>query len=393
MLAPMGEPSEPADPHRLERLLCERAVVVCVGSGGVGKTTVAAALALGAASLGRRTLCLTIDPARRLAQSLGLDAIGTDEIHVSPEWLAQNGVKMSGTLTVMMVDAGRTFDELIDRHAETPARAAAVKQNRIYQHLSRRLAGTQAYMAMEKVQAVVAEGRFDTIVLDTPPSERALDFFDAPERMREVIDSPATRALSRLSQSGGAKLGMRLVNSGVRGLLRGMSRVTGAALLEELGELLAMLNALFGGFAARASDVGARMKSRDFGYVLVTAPQALSLREAEAFARALSQRGLAIESLVVNRMTPDPGAPPELSQLMKSRGFHALGLGPADGPALLEASRVQTEAARADRRDVEELAASTALGHRFEIPDFAEPLHEPKSLLALAERLFGRTPA
>src|SRR5688572_2356137 len=172
-------------------------VVVCVGCGGVGKTTMSAALALAAANAGRRTLCLTIDPARRLASALGMDDFPAQEQQAPTAWLAAHGVTLAAPLTVMMLDAKRTFDELVSRHAGSPEAARVILENKTYAYLSEHLSGTRAYMAMERVLEAQTSGKFDLIVLDTPPSSRALDFFDAPEKMMEALDSPATRALVR----------------------------------------------------------------------------------------------------------------------------------------------------------------------------------------------------
>jgi anion-transporting ArsA/GET3 family ATPase len=386
-----GEPNAapaPSDGH-WAGLLGSRQVVVCAGSGGVGKTTVAAALGLGAAGLGRRTLCLTIDPARRLAQSLGLLDFSSDELDVPLDVLSPGAKALGGSLSVMMLDSGRTFDELVDQNTSSAETRALVKNNRLYQHLSRRLAGTHAYMAMEKVQALLAAGRFDVIVLDTPPSERALDFFDAPERMRQVIDSPVTKTLSKLSQSSGGKLGLRLVNSGVRGLLKGMGKVTGLGLLEELAELLALLDGLFGGFAARASEVGARMKSRQFGYVLVSAPHALALRSALSLATDLAARGITIDGLVVNRATPDPGPVPAPEAWLADPEFVALGFSARDQRSLEAAVSFDAQEAELQRRALAEPELAARFAHRVVLPDLAEPLHEAVHLRRFSERLLA----
>ncbi|HSC87324.1 MAG TPA: ArsA-related P-loop ATPase [Polyangiaceae bacterium] len=385
-----GEPerSGAGSPSAVTAMLLRHRVIVTLGTGGVGKTTVAAALALAARGLGRRTLCLTIDPARRLAQSLGLPNFSTDEVRVDDAFLGRPGLPAAGQLTVMMLDAGRTFDELIDTHAPNAEVRALVKSNRIYQHLSRHLAGTHAYMAMEKVQALLAEGRYDTIILDTPPSERALDFFDAPDRMREVVGSPLTKTLSRIGRSSGGKLGLRLVNAGVRGLLQRVGKITGASLLDEFGGLLSLLDGLFGGFAERAEDVGARLGSAEFGYVLVSSPQSDSVRAAETFARALSARGLSVGALVLNRTTPHPGPVPELEALREDETVRGLGLTDEDLPRLLAA--VRFDAARAN----DEAEAIRSLGERLPrpllVPDWSEPLHEPAGLWQLTDRLLGR---
>ena len=175
----------------LDTLIDERHVVLCVGCGGVGKTTVAAALALAGARRGKRVLCLTIDPARRLANSLGLDRMTGEAQRVEPALFQRAGLEVQGSLTVMMLDTKRTFDELVTRHASTPAARDKILENRLYQYVSTSLAGTQEYMAMEKLLSVKQDDHYDLIVLDTPPTSNALDFLDAPERITEAIDSAA----------------------------------------------------------------------------------------------------------------------------------------------------------------------------------------------------------
>ena len=166
----------------LQPLLEKHRVLLCVGSGGVGKTTITAALGLAAALRGKRVLCLTIDPARRLANSLGLDRMTSEATRVEPRHFENHGLSVTGSLTVMMLDTKRTFDELVVRHASSPEARDRILQNKLYQYVSTNLAGTQEYMAMEKLMSVKADADFDLIILDTPPTSNALDFLDAPER-------------------------------------------------------------------------------------------------------------------------------------------------------------------------------------------------------------------
>ncbi|HEY1536818.1 MAG TPA: ArsA family ATPase, partial [Polyangiaceae bacterium] len=198
-------------------------IVVCAGAGGVGKTTIAAAIALGFASQGKRVLCITIDPAKRLADSLGLGAMNAEEQLVSPELFAKAGLTVSGSLTVLMLDTKQTFDDLVARHASTPEARDRILQNRIYNYVSTSLAGTQSYMAMEKVLLVRQDPRFDLIVLDTPPTSNALDFLDAPERLIEAIDSAAMRWLVQTFEKSG-RFSLNLVARGVALVLRGLGR-------------------------------------------------------------------------------------------------------------------------------------------------------------------------
>src|SRR5688572_7500140 len=197
----------------LREVVAEHRVVVCVGSGGVGKTTTSAALALFAAMNGKRVLCLTIDPAKRLANSMGLSAMTTEEQLVSPALFEAAGLSSRGSLSAMMLDTKRTFDDLVTRYASSPERARRIFENRLYQYISTSLAGTQEYMAMEKLHDVRKSSKYDLIVLDTPPTGNALDFLDAPERLVGAIDSPAMRWFIE-AFSGAGKFGLGLLGRG-----------------------------------------------------------------------------------------------------------------------------------------------------------------------------------
>jgi anion-transporting ArsA/GET3 family ATPase len=333
---------------RFQRLTAPRRVVVCAGAGGVGKTTIAAALSLSAARRGRRVLCLTIDPARRLADSLGVSLAPGVEAEVAPDRLAAVGAA-PGTLSVAMLDPKQTFDDLVTRHASTPAVAQRILDNQFYRHVSTSLAGTQSYMAMEKVLAVLKSGRYDLIVLDTPPTSEALDFLDAPERLVEALDSPAMRWLVQaLEPSGG--FSMRLLARGVAALLRTMGRLTGRGFLEDMAEFVGELNELFGGFKERASEVSRAFRAPDFGYVLVAAPNAPALEEVRFFAERLRRSGLHADALVLNRVhaaAAEPATPAALADLSRARD---LSLPPE---RLLKAQAEETARAEREAPEVE----------------------------------------
>ncbi|HEX2876022.1 MAG TPA: ArsA-related P-loop ATPase [Polyangiaceae bacterium] len=332
---------------RLQRLTATRRVVVCAGAGGVGKTTIAAALALSAAGRGRRVLCLTIDPARRLADSLGLTLSPGAEVEVAPERLAAVGAGTAGSLSVAMLDPKQTFDDLVTRHASSPEAAQQILQNQFYRHVSTSLAGTQSYMAMEKVLSVLKSGRYDLIVLDTPPTSEALDFLDAPERLVEALDSPAMRWLVQAVQPTGG-FSMRLLARGVAALLRTMGRMTGRGFLEDMAAFVGELNELFGGFKERASEVSRAFRAPDFGYLLVAAPSAPALEEARFFAERLRRSGLRADALVLNRVhTAGTPAPPDVvASLLAQRG---LGLQPEQ---LLKAQADEQGRARTEAPEI-----------------------------------------
>ena len=209
----------------LANIVETRRVVVCAGAGGVGKTTVAAALALGAAGRGRRVLCLTIDPAKRLADSLGFAGTRGETLVVDPERLRALGLPAEASLSVSMLDTKRTFDDIVARHAPSAAVRDRILDNRFYQYVSTSLAGTQSYMAMEKVLAVLDDQRYDLVILDTPPTSDALDFLEAPERLVEALDSPAMRWLVDAFEPT-RRLGLGALARSVAGILRGMGRLS-----------------------------------------------------------------------------------------------------------------------------------------------------------------------
>jgi anion-transporting ArsA/GET3 family ATPase len=330
---------------RFERLARDRRVIVCAGAGGVGKTTIAAALSLSAALRGRRVLCLTIDPARRLADSLGLQLRPGVEAEVAPELLASLGSAAAGSLSVAMLDPKQTFDELVTRHASSPAVAQRILQNQFYRHVSTQLAGTQSYMAMEKVLGLLKSSRYDLIVLDTPPTSEALDFLDAPERLVETLDSPAMRWLVQaLEPSGG--LSMRLLARGVAALLRTMGRLTGRGFLEDMAAFVGELNELFGGFKQRASEVSRAFRGSEFAYLLVAAPSAAAVEEARFFAERLRALGMNADALVLNRVHPERSDTPDFAALGALTASRGLAVDPTHliQAQADEAARARTEA-------------------------------------------------
>ena len=351
---------------RFQRLTAARRVVVCAGAGGVGKTTIAAALALEAARRGRKVLCLTIDPARRLADSLGLSLSPGVEAEVSAERLAAVGVP-AGSLSVAMLDPKQTFDDLVTRHASSPAAAERILQNQFYRHVSTSLAGTQSYMAMEKVLSVLKSGRFDLIVLDTPPTTEALDFPDAPERLVEALDSPAMRWLVQALQPSGG-FSMRLLARGVAALLRTMGRLTGRGFLEDMAAFVGELNELFGGFKERAAEVSQAFRAPEFGYLLVAAPSGPALDEARFFAERLRRLGLKADALVLNRVHPIESAPPSvdaLQALLSARGIAA------DATAILKAQTDEHARARTEAPELEKARQLFTPDHLWSVPVMA----------------------
>ncbi len=298
--------------RNLAPLLAERHVIVCTGPGGVGQTTTAAALALGAARMDRRTIVLTIDPARRLAQSLGLHALDN-----TPRPVA--GVPR---LDAMMLDMRRTFDEVVDRHAGDPRRAMRIKSNRFYQQLSDSLAGTQEYMAMEKLYDLHTAGAHDCIVIDTPPTRNSLDFLDAPRRLTDFLEGRFLKVLLAPGIAGGKRVG-RAVGFGAGLFMRAASRITGAGVLGDLAEFFQSFEGMYEGFKQRASAVYRLLQDPRSAFVVVATPEGPALREARYFLQRLTQDGIQAAGMVVNRTTPPP--PETLARLGLRAVEHAVG--------------------------------------------------------------------
>ncbi|HEX8067629.1 MAG TPA: ArsA-related P-loop ATPase, partial [Thermoleophilaceae bacterium] len=280
-------------------------VCICAGSGGVGKTTTSAAIALGMAARGKRVAVLTIDPARRLASSLGLPELGNEERRIDPSLFEEHGLEMRGELWAMMLDAKRTWDEVIERHASDEQTRDAVLQNRVYQELSNAVAGSTEYMAMEKLFELHHEDRYDLLVLDTPPTRNALDFLEAPERLSRFVDS---RSLQFFLKPG--RLGLKVFGRG-SGLVFGvLKRVTGVDLLKDLSEFFQSFGDMASGIGERAARVGELLGARETTFLLVTSPQRDAIDEAVFFRRRLRESRLPFGAAVaVRRLEVAPVLP------------------------------------------------------------------------------------
>ena len=269
-------------------------IVVCCGSGGVGKTTTAAALGVRAADLGRNVVVLTIDPARRLANSLGLD-----ELDNAPRKVAGAG-KDGGEMSAMMLDMKRTFDEIVLDHS-TPERAKVILDNPFYQSLSSSFSGTQEYMAMEKLGQLRAQDRWDLIVVDTPPSRSALDFLDAPRRLGSFLDGRFIRLLVAPARGSG-RGALKLLGAGVGMVTNVMTKILGAQLLRDIQTFVAALDTMFGGFRERADATYRLLQAPGTSFVVVAAPEPDALREATYFVERLSEERMPLSGLVLNRV-------------------------------------------------------------------------------------------
>ena len=375
----------------LSELVRARRVIVCVGSGGVGKTTIAAAIALWGALEGRKALCLTIDPARRLAQSLGLGEMRGEEQIVPPALFEAAGLSPRGTLAAAMLDTKRTFDGLVQKYASSPEARDRILRSKIYQHLSAVLAGTQEYMAMEKLYAVRNEADFDLIVLDTPPTSNALDFLDAPERMVGAIDSPAMRWFMQAYRGTGAS---SVVGRGASFVLRGLSRFTGATFLEDLSRFVDDLSGLFGGFRERAVKVYDGMRAPDVSFVIVTSPDPMAINEAIYFSDRLGESQMRREVFVVNRVRPRRPAPRVSSTPEIARRLGAAAADGVDADAfarrLVQNFMDQRTLGEVDDREVHRLEARCGAGPIYAcVPAFDQDVHDLSALTRVNAHLFG----
>ncbi|MFD4554152.1 ArsA family ATPase [Streptomyces sp. NPDC058469] len=271
----------------------ETRIVVCCGSGGVGKTTTAAALGLRAAERGRRVVVLTIDPARRLAQSMGIDSLDNTPRRVK-------GVDGDGELHAMMLDMKRTFDEIVEAHADRE-RAAAILSNPFYQSLSAGFAGTQEYMAMEKLGQLRAQHDWDLIVVDTPPSRSALDFLDAPKRLGSFLDGRLIRLLTAPAKLGG-RAGMKFLNVGMSLMTGTLGKLLGGQLLKDVQTFVAAMDTTFGGFRTRADATYKLLQAPGTAFLVVAAPERDALREAAYFVERLAAEEMPLAGLVLNRV-------------------------------------------------------------------------------------------
>ncbi|MFF3911646.1 ArsA family ATPase [Streptomyces sp. NPDC001848] len=270
-------------------------IIVCCGSGGVGKTTTAAALGLRAAERGRKVVVLTIDPARRLAQSMGIDALDN-----TPRRVKGIDDDAGGELHAMMLDMKRTFDEIVEAHADTD-RAAAILGNPFYQSLSAGFAGTQEYMAMEKLGQLRARDEWDLIVVDTPPSRSALDFLDAPKRLGSFLDGRLIRVLMAPAKMGG-RAGMKFLNVGMSMMTGALGKLLGGQLLKDVQTFVAAMDTMFGGFRTRADATYKLLQAPGTAFLVVAAPERDALREAAYFVERLAAEDMPLAGLVLNRV-------------------------------------------------------------------------------------------
>jgi anion-transporting ArsA/GET3 family ATPase len=380
-------------PRSLIERLEGRKVILCVGSGGVGKTTTAAALALRLAAGGKRALVLTIDPARRLADSLGLSSLGNLETRIELSPLGGVGVSARGELFAMVLDHKLAWDELVRRDAKSQEQVKEILENRLYQTASTVLAGSLEYMAMERVAGLSRSGRYDVIVVDTPPTSNALDFLEAPDRVLDLLDNDAMRiVLGPLLKAGKATLPFFL--GPARFVLSTLARFTGMGLLEDMARFMVAFEGMYGGFRERAGEVKRLLHSPEAGFVLVTSPSPLTVDEALFFHRALKEAKLETVAVVINRLELDPrryGGPEQQRPLAKALSQAQLpdlpaALPPGE-PEAPESQRLLSERlartlseqaalADVDRREADRLQHTLAGVPIYTVPQLRRDVHD-----------------
>ncbi len=369
----------------LERIAGRR-LLVCVGPGGVGKTTVAASVALGAALEGRKALVCTIDPARRLGSSLGLKELGNVEVEIPADRLAEaaGGARPRGRLFAMMLDLKRSWDDIVARYSRSPEQRDRIYANRYYRQISNAVAGSREYAAVEKLYELSTDRDYDLIVLDTPPTAHALDFLDAPNRVLDFLDNDAARWLLTPALTAG-KVGFQVLGFGSGRIVRGISRFTGLETLRELADFMLSLSGMYEGFKERAAEVKALLGGPQASFLLVTTPQPLAVTEALRFHELLGKDGLHVSTVVANRVHPPAGAPEPAA--LAAALARVPGLPDDFGPRLSATLHDAQTLWRADQAELSRL-------RREKIP-FVEVLrrdrdvHDVKALAAFAAEMAG----
>jgi anion-transporting ArsA/GET3 family ATPase len=372
----------------LAPLLADRHILVCCGPGGVGKTTTAAAIALRAADQGRRVIVLTIDPAKRLAQSLGLDTL--DNTPRLIEAKAFKGRKPRGELWGMMLDMKRTFDEMI-LDMTSRDRAEKIFENPFYQHISSTLSGTQEYMAMEKLWELHEEGRWELIVLDTPPTRSALDFLDAPKKVTDFLEGRFLRLLLWPYLQAG-KTYLKAVNFGARAFLKVATRITGSELLADVANFFLAFEGMYDTFKERSKRVYDLLAARRTAFLVIATPKEASLREARYFVKRLAAEKMPLGGVIMNRTH----AVPAVAGLEDPRALAERARAAGDGRILAPALDAYGTWREVSIRE-EQIVAAT-LGDQPSVPvwrvrELAEDVHDVPTLRRVGEELFGPLPS
>lgn len=368
-------------------IVARKEVIVCAGSGGVGKTTAAAAIGLRAALEGKKAAVLTIDPARRLASSLGLKELANEPTKVATRKFTSAGLEPAGELHAMMLDTKTTFDEVVMRYAPTREQADRIIANRFYRNISGTLSGTQEYMAMEKLYELHADGGYDVIVIDTPPTRNALDFLDAPRRMTDFFESRVLKwfLIPYMKAGGGI---MRVANLAATTFLKVVKRIVGTEVLDDTAEFFGNLEGMYEGFKQRARDVAALLKSDVTSFIVITSPAEDSVSEATFFASRLNEAGLPFGALVVNRVHPKIGdgigvKPRQLHKLEESGGHSRL------LAKLLDNEEAFMRVVRLEEKNLDTLARKVPRHRWVRVPYLEKEAVDFPGLVAIADQLFA----
>jgi anion-transporting ArsA/GET3 family ATPase len=369
----------------IDEILAGKGICICAGSGGVGKTTTSAAIAAGMAARGLKVCVLTIDPAKRLADSLGLEQLGNEAKRVDPELFERHGIEIEGELWAMMLDAKATFDELVARQAPDEESRDRVLDNRIYQQISNALAGSQEYMAMEKLFELHTEGRFDLLVLDTPPTRNALDFLDAPRRLTQFIEG---RSLSVFMRPTG--LAARVAGRGASVALSVLKRIVGFDLLADLAEFFNAFSGMVDGFQARAKRVNNLLADRRTCFLVVCGPQGEPIDEAVYFHRKLVEAKLPFGGVIVNKVHYPAerlrGDGADLPAALAER------LGDAELAGRVAENFADYQAlADRDARNIDRLAAELRTRGVIRVPHLDEDVHDLAGLAEINRYLFANS--
>ncbi len=359
------------------QLLEGKRICVCGGSGGVGKTTTSAAVALGMAARGHKVAVVTIDPARRLANALGLEELENEPRRVEAKRLAQSGIEVQGELWAMMLDPKRTFDELIERLASEPGRADEVKANHVYRELSSAVSGSQEFTAIAKLYELDQDGDFDLLVLDTPPSRNALDFLDAPGRLTAFLEGRALRMFMRPT---------RMVGRGAAPFLSALRRITGVDLLADLSTFFGLLGDMTESFTARATRVQEMLTASTAAFLLVTSAQQESIDEAIWLRRTLAESGIPFAGVVVNRVHHDILDGREPSELNGALSRH---IGGELARTVAQNFHDYHVLARRDERNVARLEAELGDAPLLLVPHLDQDVHDLEGLARVHRYLFA----
>ncbi len=369
----------------LGEVLEDKGVCICAGSGGVGKTTTSAAIATGMASQGLKVCVLTIDPAKRLADSLGLKELGNEARQVDPTLFEQQGVEMKGELWAMMLDAKATFDELVARQAPDEESRDRVLENRIYQQISSALAGSQEYMAMEKLFELHTEGDFDLLVLDTPPTRNALDFLDAPRRLTQFIEGKSLRVFMKPTG-----LAAKVAGRGAAVALSVFKRIVGFDLLADLAEFFNAFSGMVDGFQARAKRVNKLLADPSTCFLVVCGPQGEPIDEAVYFHRKLVEAKLPFGGVIVNKVHYPAEQLQGEDEVEDLPAALAEKLGDEDLARRVAANFSDYQAlAERDARNIEHLASELRTRGVIRVPYLDEDVHDIAGLAEINRYLFA----